>query len=409
MKLLDCLKISFLNINRNKKNIYFILICIICTILILGILTFQLAFFDYLSNTITKNIGFRTLSVSPILSSDDYGKKQLMSIKYVEEVYSAKYDSASVESDFKSKNLDGYIELNYGSKNTLPKNLVGSSFEDDDINVAICPINFYPSSEAFNLIINKNYLINGYNLLNTSFEITYYSHVFDGYKIVKNKPFNKTFKIIGLYNNKDVMTPSNTCYISSRDLQEIKNKEIISDESSAYGFMVVVDTKDHVKYVINELENIGVYGTAPRIQMDTSIINNIQLICNIILSIILFAVIFLTNLYVKKKIKNSNNIIGILRTIGYSKQIINKLQLIEFLLISIFSYLCGVVFFQTFYIILKKTILSSLIYSGFDIKLYYWSYIFSVIIIIIIPSIINIFYVFKFLKLNITDLIRSEE
>lgn len=76
------------------------------------------------------------------------------------DVHSTNYDTASVESTFKSDELDGYIDLVYANYSILPSNVVGEKFDADDIGFAICPIDFLPSSEAFNLLVDeKNFYL----------------------------------------------------------------------------------------------------------------------------------------------------------------------------------------------------------------------------------------------------------
>ena len=66
MNIKSYFKIAVLNIFRDKKKVYFILVMLICTILALGVLTFR-AFSKHISDSINRNIGFRVIDVVPKL------------------------------------------------------------------------------------------------------------------------------------------------------------------------------------------------------------------------------------------------------------------------------------------------------------------------------------------------------
>ena len=177
--LIDFIKLSFIKFIRNKKNIFYVLILSIFTVILLSLITFEKSLVNYIDNFIVKNIGFRTLSVSPKNSSKDLGYSELVNIEHVVDVHSANYDTASVESSFKTEDLDGYVDFVYANQNTLPNVIIGEKFNASDTGVAICPIDFLPSSEAYNLLVSESKILSGYKLLNSSFEAYYFSYIFD--------------------------------------------------------------------------------------------------------------------------------------------------------------------------------------------------------------------------------------
>lgn len=409
MKIFDLLKICYLKAIRNKKNKYIFILYILCVIVTLFAITIQNNILYFITNTITENIGFRTLSVSADLNSEDYGENKIKMINHVVSVYNSKYDSASVKSSFKTDKLDGYIELIYSEKNILPKKIIGSSIKDTETEVAICPINFYPSSDAFNLFVNNNNSLNGYDLLNKTFKIEYYSHKLLGQKIVQDKKYNKSFKIIGLYNNNEMMMANNICYISLKDMKEIQDISMGINESSVYGFMVIVDRKDNIDYVLQELKQLGINNTTVRAEIDTSLVQPIILSCNIILTLIIVSIILLTNSFIKKKMINDSKSIGLLRANGYNKKTILLIYLNEFLFLSITAYFIGVLIFQILYIVLKNFVLSSIMYSGFQINLFIINYLIVFILFIILISLINYINIYRYLNSKIVILLRREE
>jgi len=411
MMIIDFLHFSIIKLFRNKKNVFLMILYIICTIVLLCGLIFRDNFSNFIYNTITKNVGFRSIMVSPNFDMDDYGFSEIKKINHVVDVYNSNYDFVSVSSSFKSSTHDGYIDLNYGNTSTLPENIIGEKFNDESTGVAICPINFLPSSDAVNLFVDENKILNGYELLNTDFEITYFSHIYENDKLIEKDKFSKKLKIIGLYDNNEVMNPSNTCYVSSKDIIEIKNAtQILNEENSTvYGFVIIVDIKENVMQVVNELTNMGFYQPTIKNQIDTSITNIIILSSNILISVVMLATILLTVFYIKKKTTYIVKDIGFLKSCGYSKNEIILYNFLEAFIISIFSYIVGTAFSVTVFYVLKSTVLTSLIYSGFKLKLFFVDFAFVFAIVVLICSIINICYIYRITKKNVHELIGGDK
>ena len=351
--IIDFLRLSFIRLFRNKKNAFYVIVLSLFTVVLLSLLTFKNSLINYIDNFIIKNIGFRTISVSPRDDVEDFGYSDLISINHVQDVHSANYDTASVESTFKSDELDGYIDLVYANYSILPTNVVGEKFDADDTGFAICPIDFLPSSEAFNLLVDEKKFLSGYELLNTSFQINYYSYLFDGKRLIENDKYIKEFKIVGIYDAKKVMNPSNTCYISKKDMEEIKSITTVNNENTIYGFMVVVDNIKNVELVLNDLEKKGFSRVNIRSQIDYDIINKILFACNIVVSVIMASIVIIIINYTKKKYFNDIKSIGLLMTMGYSNNIIVFIYLLEIVYSSIFSYLIGLFLFLIIYNLIK--------------------------------------------------------
>lgn len=399
--IIDFLRLSFIRLFRNKKNAFYVIILSLFTVVLLSLLTFKNSLINYIDNFIIKNIGFRTISVSPRDDVEDFGYSDLISINHVQDVHSANYDTASVESTFKSDELDGYIDLVYANYSILPSNVVGEKFDADDTGFAICPIDFLPSSEAFNLLVDEKKFLSGYELLNTSFQINYYSYLFDGKRLIENDKYIKEFKIVGIYDAKKVMNPSNTCYISKKDMEEIKSITTVNNENTIYGFMVVVDNIKNVELVLNDLEKKGFSRVNIRSQIDYDIINKILFACNIVVSVIMASIVIIIINYTKKKYFNDIKSIGLLMTMGYSNNIIVFIYLLEIVYSSIFSYLIGLFLFLIIYNLIKFYFLKGLIYSGFEILLHLNTFLISVFVVIFTSIIVALLYFLKNKRKNI--------
>lgn len=407
--IIDFLRLSFIRLFRNKKNAFYVIVLSLFTVVLLSLLTFKNSLINYIDNFIIKNIGFRTISVSPRDDVEDFGYSDLISINHVQDVHSANYDTASVESTFKSDELDGYIDLVYANYSILPTNVVGEKFDADDTGFAICPIDFLPSSEAFNLLVDEKKFLSGYELLNTSFQINYYSYLFDGKRLIENDKYIKEFKIVGIYDAKKVMNPSNTCYISKKDMEEIKSITTVNNENTIYGFMVVVDNIKNVELVLNDLEKKGFSRVNIRSQIDYDIINKILFACNIVVSVIMASIVIIIINYTKKKYFNDIKSIGLLMTMGYSNNIIVFIYLLEIVYSSIFSYLIGLFLFLIIYNLIKFYFLNGLIYSGFEILLHLNTFLISVFVVIFTSIIVALLYFLKNKRKNINLMIEGDD
>ena len=407
--IIDFLRLSFIRLFRNKKNAFYVIILSLFTVVLLSLLTFKNSLINYIDNFIIKNIGFRTISVSPRDDVEDFGYSDLISINHVQDVHSANYDTASVESTFKSDELDGYIDLVYANYSILPSNVVGEKFDADDTGFAICPIDFLPSSEAFNLLVDEKKFLSGYELLNTSFQINYYSYLFDGKRLIENDKYIKEFKIVGIYDAKKVMNPSNTCYISKKDMEEIKSITTVNNENTIYGFMVVVDNIKNVELVLNDLEKKGFSRVNIRSQIDYDIINKILFACNIVVSVIMASIVIIIINHTKKKYFNDIKSIGLLMTMGYSNNIIVFIYLLEIVYSSIFSYLIGLFLFLIIYNLIKFYFLKGLIYSGFEILLHLNTFLISVFVVIFTSIIVALLYFLKNKRKNINLMIEGDD
>ena len=407
--IIDFLRLSFIRLFRNKKNAFYVIVLSLFTVVLLSLLTFKNSLINYIDNFIIKNIGFRTISVSPRDDVEDFGYSDLISINHVQDVHSANYDTASVESTFKSDELDGYIDLVYANYSILPSNVVGEKFDADDTGFAICPIDFLPSSEAFNLLVDEKKFLSGYELLNTSFQINYYSYLFDGKRLIENDKYIKKFKIVGIYDAKKVMNPSNTCYISKKDMEEIKSITTVNNENTIYGFMVIVDNIKNVELVLNDLEKKGFSRVNIRSQIDYDIINKILFACNIVVSVIMASIVIIIINYTKKKYFNDIKSIGLLMTMGYSNNIIVFIYLLEIVYSSIFSYLIGLFLFLIIYNLIKFYFLKGLIYSGFEILLHLNTFLISVFVVIFTSIIVALLYFLKNKRKNINLMIEGDD
>lgn len=407
MKFKDILKFSFLNISRSKKNIYILLIVVLCSLISLFSLTVLVSFNHFIENNYYKNIGFRTLNVFYADGSDiekTINTKKLKQINHVVEVFNSKYATFTSNSNLENSKYNGIITLNAITENLQLEVVKGENIGTKR-NVAICPLNFYPDSSASDLNLslkNNNY---EENLIGKKFKFKYskYNNNAEHPEVIEN--YEKEFEIIGLYNTNTTMTNANQCYISIDDMKEIVDTVNQNKVTSTY---VIVDSLNNVDLVMNEIDNLGYYSEVTTV-FDGKIINNFSLICNIISLVSLSVAVIVLVLYIRKKTINESQNIGVLRSLGYTKKDIKKYYLIEFLCFILITYLFSLLIFGLLYALLKNTVLSSLNLYNIDIVINSFVYLTTFIIIVIIPYLISRFSIFKVTKKTILKLMKTEE
>lgn len=285
MTIIEMLRFSLLRIKRHKENIYFILIMAIFTIILLTALNVYYNINSFIDKSINSNIGFRTISVSPKFDYNDLGQDELSKINHVIEVYSSFYDSAVIESDLTINGLDGKVELLYGTNNTIPDIVYGTTITKKG--ETVCPINFYPDSSVYSSKINESKILPNEKYLNKNFNVKYYSYEFIGNRLVEKDEFIKSLKIVGFYDNKKNLNFNNQCYVLPEDMKDVRNATIIDDSNSSTPyFSVVVDDVKNVKYVENELQKLKYTNFETKNLIDSELINIISLSCLITLILV---------------------------------------------------------------------------------------------------------------------------
>lgn len=393
----------------NRKNIFNvtqIIFTAIFTLLLLLLLNFRFNFVNYLNKSEITNPWFRVIVVGANLDKKNNGLDELKTIKNIELIYSSQYDFASLESSYKNEIYDGYVELNYGDKSLLPKNIIGNYFKETDSGVAICPSNFFPSSAAYNLNADFKFL-DANNLIGTSFDVNYYSYSESNNKYIPDKTYSKTFKIIGLYNNEDLMLPSNNCFISPKDMIEIIDTGTVINDG-VYGFTLVVDDIENVKKVQADLEKLK-FNYSIKIEYDATLLKNIVNITNaVIISIVIIMLLININ-FLKKNIIRNYNDIGILFTIGYSTKFVSLTYLIQLLANNIISYTVAIILSMLSLNIIKITFKKVMLSLAYTIVYNYFTLVIAFCLVVIVPSIYYFVYTYKLVNKNIINLVKSEE
>lgn len=419
MKISDNIKYSWIKTIRDKKNIYFIIILTICSILMIGAISFSKAFFTALEESKDFDVSSRSLLIMPGVKSSrnliNEKKDEIAKMDHVLEIVSSRGFVVGHAEEFKSNIHSGGIEFIYGSENTLPDEIIGEKFTSEDTGVAICPINFYPGSMIEYPKGQKNIFLNGYDLLNKTFEIS--NDVYDvvDKKVVQVGKYNKKFKIIGLYDAyKYGQFPFN-CYISGKDIEEIYSNttdSLISDEGIAAtdpSSQIVVDKYENTKEVRNKLINMG-FDVNYIVEQNIEYQNSIKYTCLIVVFIVTICILFLTIFYVKKKNINNSYELGILKSMGYFNKNIVVSNTIQILILSLFSYILGAILFLVGINLANLILKDYLLFTGYGFYLdqYIITYMLALLIILIIPVVTTIIYTHKKIKETTMYIIKGD-
>ena len=408
MTIIEMIRFSLLRIKRHKENIYFILIMAIFTIILLTALNVYHNINSFIDKSINSNIGFRTISVSPKFDYNDLGQDELSKINHVIEVYSSFYDSAVIESDLTINGLDGKVELLYGTNNTIPDIVYGTTITKKG--ETVCPINFYPDSSVYSSKINESKILPNEKYLNKTFNVKYYSYEFIGNRLVEKDEFIKSLKIVGFYDNKKNLNFNNQCYVLPEDMKDVRNATIIDDSNSSTPyFSVVVDDVTNVKYVENELQKLKYTNFETKNLIDSELINIISLSCLITLILVVLIVIFISGFYTKKRMINEMKFIGVLKVCGYDSKLIHRLYFYQTLIINSISSLLGFVIFTFGFSIIKNKFLNIFKNVGIIFSISMFSILLTFLIVVGLSLIFTTFRTIKLTNKKIRDLTQSWE
>lgn len=252
----------------------------------------------------------------------DYDK--INSIEHVVASFPAHVQSG-YDSSLKDDYYDGTLYLKYGSKEILKMDVIGHKMKDDDRNVMICPIKFYPSNYSFENAGNLKF-IDGKSLIGKKIDVMY-----DLYeKNEKNKNVivgqkKIPFEIIGVYDNELNYEEYNTCFVGGKQLYEMYDDYLGKLNSyQLYSIDVITDSAKNTSYVKGELNKLG-YSTLNKVVIDYGELLHIEMICIGIIVITSILTLGISALYIKKYVIYSSYDIALLYALGYSKKKIEKI------------------------------------------------------------------------------------
>ncbi len=320
---------------RNKRNIFLIILFLICFILVNFTIIYYQNHVYKINKSINDSIDGRTFLVSP--------KSNIIQNMTEEEFYNYKYDydkinsiehvvasfpahvQSGYDSSLKDDYYDGTLYLKYGSKEILKMDVIGHKMKDDDRNVMICPIKFYPSNYSFENAGNLKF-IDGKSLIGKKIDVMYdlYEKNEKGKNVIVGQK-KIPFEIIGVYDNELNYEEYNTCFVGGKQLYEMYDDYLGKLNSyQLYSIDVITDSAKNTSYVKGELNKLG-YSTLNKAVIDYGELLHIEMICIGIIIITSILTLGISALYIKKYVIYSSYDIALLYALGYSKKKIEKI------------------------------------------------------------------------------------
>lgn len=358
MKINDIIKISIKSLRRNRKKnklLYIPLIIMLVILFLVNIIQYSTS--NYI-NKIGKGIELRRISgIEYIPSKYEETKNEIEKIKHVEWVYNQEEErvfSVLYCKQFSAETQGVFIWLYPATENVLPDLVSGRGIQENDEYVAIIPNKIYVNSELMTItdqIREGEEYLNGNDFLGK--EITIEND---------DKGIAKKFKVVGVYDNQS-NNQSDVVYIPAKTVKEI-NQELEYDPGY-YRLNVVVDDISNIEYVEQEMRdknllkrdristklNENGYRDTDTLSGNIAFVTSItkesqKAIKNIITGFLIVAtIVFMIILIITNSNKTyiSNVDIGLMKIEGYTNKDIQKITIIENILVCIISIIIALV------------------------------------------------------------------
>lgn len=358
MKINDIIKISIKSLRRNRKKnklLYIPLIIMLVILFLVNIIQYSTS--NYI-NKIGKGIELRRISgIEYIPSKYEETKNEIEKIKHVEWVYNQEEErvfSVLYCKQFSAETQGVFIWLYPATENVLPDLVSGRGIQENDEYVAIIPNKIYVNSESMTItdqIREGEEYLNGNDFLGK--EITIEND---------DKGIAKKFKVVGVYDNQS-NNQSDVVYIPAKTVKEI-NQELEYDPGY-YRLNVVVDDISNIEYVEQEMRdknllkrdristklNENGYRDTDTLSGNIASVTSItkesqKAIKNIITGFLIVAtIVFMIILIITNSNKTyiSNVDIGLMKIEGYTNKDIQKITIIENILVCIISIIIALV------------------------------------------------------------------
>ncbi len=386
---------------RDKKNIYYIIMMSLCSLLLLCILMFQ-HMRNYSKEWVLDHVKeMQQLMVAPgydesmIFFHDysyDFKIDELRKIPHVIDIHSNDYDYTILH-DIKVGDIKGKeIWVHYGTEGVSPKVIKGESFNIDDKDVIICPNKFYPSS--YMEYPKEKDLIDGDKLLGKTLKGIHSVKVYDEKSnslIDQNQ--DHEFKIIGLYDAEEYDRHYATCYLPGKQLEEII-KTANGEKDYIAGFLVTVDSIENKPKVIEEFRARD-YTTNDKAYYDKTEQHKINQTYYFILGVSLISILLVSLAYIKKKIVNNLSTTALAKSLGYNKNQIRSFYLLDNIFITISSFIISLFLFALVATIIKKFFYMNLNRLGAEWNISIYPFMITFASMLICSSLVNYYYISK--------------
>ena len=321
---------------RNKRNIFLIILFLICFILVNFTIIYYQNHIYKLNKSINDSIEGRTIMINPKTSiiqnmTDEefnnykYDYDKINSVNYVIASFPSRISGGGYDTSLKDDYYDGRIGLKYGSDKILTMDVIGRKMSEEERNVMICPTKFFPMSYSEEELEDAKF-IDGRTLIGKKIDVMY--NLYEKNEKGKNVVVGQRkipFEIIGVYDNELAYEGYNTCFAGGKQLYEMYDDYLGKLNSyQLYSLDVIVDNVKNVSSVKSELSKLG-YKTMPKVFIDYDELLQIEMICIGIIVITSILTLGISALYIKKYVIYSSFDIALLYALGYSKKKIEKI------------------------------------------------------------------------------------
>lgn len=350
MRLLDYIFLAKKNLSRRKKSVIVnsILIFISTVIFVLG-LSFTKCFMNSINRAILKNPSYRTIVLTGVKEEEqDSVIKKIEEDKNIAKVLKNKeYVTSANLKTIDNINIGEYVSLNGANENITPQVIAGRNIRDIDVSVCIIPkkVFFYSGKEDF----NKDDYIDGESLIGKKISLEYYSRDDSKGSSEINKTFLLELEIIGVYNAEEYIMDGNDLFVPFSIISKIENdreENWIKDPNTSYAgsnmIYAIVNNALNLDESFEKIASLG-YRSIIRSTTNTAIIIVINTVVGIIVGVFLLIVLINITSSTLKSIDERKYEIGMLKAIGYKNRNIQKLFLIENVIIGARAYLIGLI------------------------------------------------------------------
>ena len=416
---------------KTKENIIFLIITVLIFLALYILLTIAYFVIDYQRDLQKYSVDSRSL----IVYNDNKSEQQLDEISNISHVIvnvSNKYYSPFYTDldEFTTGDEQGYGSIKAMLTKDDVKIIKGRNVLNDY--EVVVPVRFYPHDEFS--VEKKDYkknILNGNDLIGSEIKVraniitahtARINHRDPDYEEKMEEIINQnpiiTFKIVGTYDSKDNLVEMNTFYGTMGAIDLLKSDisgggyAVYVDGTEEYtdnyyeDRLVRVDEYKNYEYVKTELAKKG-YSFSEIFEIDKTIdlFFYIPLAISVVLIIIIFALIY--NFILKKyRIRHIN--IGLLKAIGYSNKQINKIELVENLIITIISVVLSFIIYLIVYFIVTNYFLGRFDYYSVILEIPYLYNLILVLIALLYIIFINNKIGKKFLKYPISELLKED-
>ena len=393
MKLNDYVRLVFINIKSTKMaSVLFLIVSIV--ILFLGnvFININPNYSAYVEKVFKEDVDMRTILVYKEGLDYESTINDVLKIDNVVFSYNQQFNYMNVKLDIISNNELG-LNIKPATNIFSPTIIMGRGLKSFD--EMICPLYLGKVSDPK----TREDLISMKKYLNKYVNISYNSYEVDDIRNPKvNKSFNKSIKIVGLYDNVLSSESYNECYMLSEQLikmvdesQDVYTENFLKDnvvQNTGVFTNVILDDVENLDVVRSELEEKG-YVTTEGASFDTSFFNKLKNISYTGLIIVLALLLFVFLIFISSIVKNTKNSIALYKLFGFREKDLIFIMSFQVVFLTCLAYIISLLFLLVSVGILNSIISNYINYSCLSIFIspfHEFIYMLFILVFIVISS-----------------------